>query len=222
MKKRFMIPAAVAMALHAILLFGFRTARPGLIRQSPLDPPATPPPFDAVQIELPSDRDNPAAPAPQGEINAARPDLPPLPVRDPIAEIPMPSPLPSPRPIHTTNRLSIDPIGDPAGAIDGIGPGGPGPISSTWLDNPPRTRSQLAPVYPYEAQIAGRKGDVMVEFVVDETGHVLNPCVVRSNDPVFEEPTLRAVAKWRFEPGRKGGRVVRFRMAVPVEFSVNP
>jgi protein TonB len=62
----------------------------------------------------------------------------------------------------------------------------------------------------------------MVEFVVDEAGHVLDPHVLRSSNPLFEAPTLRAVAKWRFEPGRKDGRVVRFRMAVPVEFAVNP
>ena len=60
-----------------------------------------------------------------------------------------------------------------------------------------------------------------MEFVVDEAGRVLDPHVVRSNDPVFEAPTLRAVAKWRFEPGRKNGQVVRFRMSVPVAFAVN-
>ena len=57
-------------------------------------------------------------------------------------------------------------------------------------------------------------------YVVDEAGHVLDPHVVRSSEPIFEAPTLRAVAKWRFEPGQVHGRPVRFRMAVPVAFAV--
>ena len=32
---------------------------------------------------------------------------------------------------------------------------------------------------------------------------------------------LRAVAKWRFEPGRRHGQIVRFRMVVPIHFSLN-
>jgi protein TonB len=38
---------------------------------------------------------------------------------------------------------------------------------------------------------------------------------------MFEEPTLRAVAKWQFEPGRRDGRIVKFRMTVPVLFNLN-
>ena len=45
--------------------------------------------------------------------------------------------------------------------------------------------------------------------------------VVESSDRVFEEAAVRAVAKWRFEPGRRDGRVVRFRMAVPIVFALN-
>ena len=96
-----------------------------------------------------------------------------------------------------------------------------GPVRSDLLDNAPRTRTQIAPVYPYEAKVNGRPGEVVVEFIVDESGRVLEPRVVRSTDPIFEAATVRAVSKWRFEPGRRDGRVVRFRMAVPVAFALN-
>jgi protein TonB len=59
-----------------------------------------------------------------------------------------------------------------------------------------------------------------VEFVVDEAGRVMHPFVVRSSRAGFEAPTLRAVEKWRFEPGKKDGRAVRFRMQIPVTFSL--
>ncbi|MEO5961553.1 MAG: energy transducer TonB, partial [Opitutaceae bacterium] len=63
-------------------------------------------------------------------------------------------------------------------------------------------------------------GEVLVNFMVDEAGRVSEARVVRSSDSVFEEPTLRAVSKWRFEPGRVHGDLVRFRMSVPVVFSL--
>ena len=54
-----------------------------------------------------------------------------------------------------------------------------------------------------------------------EEAAAIDPRVVKSSDRMFEEPTLRAVAKWQFEPGRRAGRIVRFRMAVPVVFNLN-
>ena len=65
------------------------------------------------------------------------------------------------------------------------------------------------------------RGKVVVEFLVDEAGRVLNPHIVSSSDVIFEEPTLRAVEKWRFAPGTRHGTPVRFRMSVPVTFDLN-
>lgn len=221
MKRRFVIPAAVAMALHTLLLFGFRTAHPAAIGRPPV-PTTTPVPTDALQVEWLTPRDDPDAALPNGSPDAARPELPELNVRDPIPEISMLPSIPSPNPSGPMTTLPVGPFGDPRSDGDRFGPGGLGPINSALLDHAPRTRAQVAPVYPYEARVAGRPGEVLVAFVVDEAGHVLDPHVVRSSDPVFEAPTLRAVAKWRFEPGRSNGRVVRFRMAVPVAFTVSP
>jgi protein TonB len=89
------------------------------------------------------------------------------------------------------------------------------------LDNHPRTTTQVSPVYPEEMKRQGIEGTVIVEFIVDESGRVTNPRVVKSDDPAFEAPTLRAVAGWRFEPGRKDGRRVSFKMAVPVSYKLD-
>lgn len=89
------------------------------------------------------------------------------------------------------------------------------------LDNKPRTIFQSAPDYPYGMKNRGEQGEVLVTFMVDERGYVQDARVVRSSHPDFEAPTLRAVAKWRFEPGRKGGKRVKFRMSVPVSFTLN-
>jgi periplasmic protein TonB len=62
---------------------------------------------------------------------------------------------------------------------------------------------------------------VVVEFIVDERGRVIEPRVVRSTNRIFDDATLQAVAKWQFEPGRRDGKIVRFRMSAPVVFSLN-
>jgi outer membrane biosynthesis protein TonB len=49
----------------------------------------------------------------------------------------------------------------------------------------------------------------------------MNPYVISRTDPLFEEAALRAVGHWRFAPGRHHGRVVRFKMAVPIVFRMN-
>jgi len=222
MKTRFVFPAAVAMAVHAFLLLGFRTDR-----QSTDDPTRRPivrnvPPDKPIEIEWTAAADEPTEETPHGVPGEARPDLPEPPAPDPITTTVMSPSIPHPTPISPTHLTRIEPYGDPDSKSVNPVPGDHGPMRFTMLDNPPRTRSQIAPVYPYEAKVAGRPGEVMVEFVVDESGRVVDPHVVSSNDPAFEAPTLRAIAKWRFEPGRKAGRIVRFRMAVPVAFSVNP
>ena len=42
--------------------------------------------------------------------------------------------------------------------------------------------------------------------------------VQKSSDPVFETPALAAVKQWKFEPGKRNGQAVRFRMRVPINF----
>jgi len=218
MTTRFVIPAAVAMSLHAFALFG--TQRTHDVRHPPfttqpiqgctLTPLILDEPVEVVATE------DPATKMPKGEPAATRTIEPPSGFEPTAKDFVIPPSQPVTGPVHAT-VIPSGPIGDPNGiGNDAIG----GIIAATRLDHAPRTRSQPAPVYPYEAKNGDRNGEVVVEFTVDETGQVLNPRVVRSTDAVFESPTLRAVAKWRFEPGRKDGRVVRFRMAVPVQFSL--
>lgn len=61
-------------------------------------------------------------------------------------------------------------------------------------------------------------GKVNIIFIVDERGRVADARVRSSTDPAFEDPALRAVKKWKFEPGKRGGKAVRFRMLAPITF----
>lgn len=123
----------------------------------------------------------------------------------------------------TKNVVKIDgPPGDPNGEQNGelrfVGP----PVAASWtLDSAPQYRARPAPEYPFSARQTGQEGEVVVEFDVDATGRVAAARVLRSSDRIFEEPAVRAVRKWRFEPGRRDGRVVAFRMTVPVVFRLS-
>jgi protein TonB len=61
-------------------------------------------------------------------------------------------------------------------------------------------------------------GTVYIIFVVDERGRVENPAIQSSSDPEYEAAALAAIKQWKFEPGKRNGEPVRFRMRVPITF----
>jgi protein TonB len=90
-------------------------------------------------------------------------------------------------------------------------------FSMADLDQKPRVIYQPSPTLTRDVR---RKapGKVNVIFVVDERGRVMDPRVRSSTDPVFETPALSAVKRWKFEPGKRAGKAVRFRMLAPITF----
>lgn len=225
MKTQLIVPAVAATAFHAILLFGF-TPAPVMVSGPDVKP--TKPDVTTLWVnvfEEPPPREDP----PEDE-EAMRPVKGSTDMQPPKGDEPPVRPDPGIIEIETPPVFRHARI-DPNALTPGI-PGDPngddernswrsGGISLAELDNPPRARAQIGPIYPAEARSRGQAGEVLVAFTVNEEGHVVNPRVVRSTDAIFDEAARRAVAKWRFEPGRRHGRVVRFNMAVPMVFRVN-
>lgn len=89
------------------------------------------------------------------------------------------------------------------------------------LTRAPRPISQRAPTYPPELRRAGISGTVVLMFIVRDDGTTSNITVERSDNPAFEEPAIRAVRKWRFEPGEKDGKAVNTRVRIPIPFKFN-
>jgi len=85
------------------------------------------------------------------------------------------------------------------------------------LDQKPRVIYQPAPTLNKQTR---RKapGTVYIIFVVNQRGRVENPVVQKATDSVFKKPALAAVKQWKFEPGKRKGKAVRFRMRVPISF----
>jgi len=91
----------------------------------------------------------------------------------------------------------------------------------SMLDQTPVPKFQARPQYPFEMRRAGIAGEVVVDFIVDTNGDVQNAYALRSSQREFEAAAVAAVSKWKFKPGRKGGRDVPTHMQVPIVFTLN-
>jgi protein TonB len=66
----------------------------------------------------------------------------------------------------------------------------------------------------------GLKGEVDIGFIVDANGNVLDPYVINASRSEFEIAALQAISKWKFRPGRRGGRSVSTRMTEDIAFEL--
>ena len=75
--------------------------------------------------------------------------------------------------------------------------------------------------YPTIAQENGVQGRVIVQFVVNRDGSIVDPVVMRSVDPYLDKEALRVIMmmpKWK--PGKQRGKAVRVKYTVPVTFKL--
>ena len=73
--------------------------------------------------------------------------------------------------------------------------------------------------YPATAQEKGIQGRVIVQFVVNRDGSIVEPKVVRGVDPELDAEALRLISimpKWK--PGKQKGEAVRVKYTIPVMF----
>lgn len=125
-------------------------------------------------------------------------------------------------------ELALDPgaFGDGLGGaaalqIQGLGGGKSDAVESLFsfadLDQKPRALHKPEPVLSGALR---RKvpATIRVVFVVDQQGHVENPIVQEPGDPALDAVVLSAVRQWRFEPGKREGEPVRFRMRQTFKF----
>lgn len=74
--------------------------------------------------------------------------------------------------------------------------------------------------YPEQARRAGVEGTVVVQFIVDKQGNVVEPTVLRGIGAGCDEEAIRVVEQAQFEPGRQRGERVRVKMSLPVRYSL--
>lgn len=112
----------------------------------------------------------------------------------------------------TTGDFTVN-LKDKGGQVDDV----EALFSMSDLDQKPRVIYQPGPLLNDKLRQKA-PGTVYVIFLVDKSGGVVEPMVQNTTDPIFERPALDAVKKWKFEPGKRNGQPVRFRMRVPISF----
>lgn len=73
--------------------------------------------------------------------------------------------------------------------------------------------------YPTISQENGVQGKVIVQFVVNKDGSIVNAVIMRGVDPYLDKEALRVVnsmPKWN--PGKQRGKPVRAKFTLPVTF----
>ena len=213
MNKDLIIGIVVSLALHSsVLLFS---------RKSPPPPKPVEVKEEVIQMEMPpieeekEEKVEELDDTPMENIMAP-PSLADIPTVVPVDAFTQPIAPPPPPGLTPSKGAITIPVQKP-GANFGKG------ISNLFnvgdLDNPPVARVRQAPSYPYDMRRAGINGTVVVEFIINTEGDVIQTQVVRSSHREFEMPALQAVQKWKFKPGRKGGRVVNVRASQLLEFN---
>jgi TonB family protein len=75
--------------------------------------------------------------------------------------------------------------------------------------------------YPKEASEAGAEGRVIVQFIVDKEGNVVNPSIIRGAHKSLNEEALRVVKQANFKPGTQNGNPVRVQYSLPISFKLS-
>ena len=167
-------------------------------------PPPPPPPPAPPPQEVPDDVevDEVVATLELSLDDAVFPPASPAPPTPPVVE-PKPEPAPPPPPPAPPVVETAEPDVFDAAEVQPELIGGP---------------AAIRPAYPEFARRAGVEGQVIVQFVVDERGNVVDPVVVRSANDLLSEAALDAVRKVKFTPGQQRGRPVKVRFSLPVTF----
>jgi protein TonB len=187
-------------------------------------------------------RPAPPLPEPAAEIAEAVPPPPvPEPVAAPVPErkppvVPAPRPAPEQRkkvlPAGKKRPDPLPPVADqPSGASRPAAPPADGPGGGTVPGpEPERTAAALRqavplaadnrpPEYPALARKRGWEGRVLlaVEVAADGTARAVRVEAGSGHD-LLDEAALRAVRKWRFQPGTRDGEPAAMQVLVPVHF----
>ena len=198
--------------------------------------PAPPPPPPLPLPQGSSSRPDRAHRTPGPPVPPDRP----IPVADPDPPVVVHPPEPVPPPhepeadagVPTGSEAGV-PEGMDTGVLDGDAGGLPGgvrggkvggtgtalPVGFEGYDQPPRGVTFVRPRYPHDAFDQKIQGTVVVEFVVDVDGRVVDARVVRSV-PLLDQAALEAVRQWRFLPATRRGRPVVSRSRAPVTFRI--
>lgn len=94
-----------------------------------------------------------------------------------------------------------------------------GPCSLRDLDHIPVPLVTVVPQYPAELAKKGIKGQVTVDFYIDETGATRMPSVSSHDNSELTALSVEALRQWKFEPPTRNGKPVLVRATQVFNFA---
>jgi len=135
--------------------------------------------------------------------------------------------IPAPSANTSFNAADFSGVGVEGGVARGITTSGPvvrtdQPYLESVVEERPELISHPAVHYPEILKQAGIDGHVVVEAIIDTTGHAERGSIkiLSSTNQLFEQPSKDVVAASVYRPGKISGRAVRVRVQVPLNFAV--
>ena len=223
-------PMAQVVTMQLIDRMPDRPAMRGLPKAPPLLPPV--PEKKAVSKAMPEKRRVRVKPVhPKFQPSVRPPAITPVLTPSPAPAIPASAALPD---NSEADSSSTVPQPSPAGlngspptphfdpSESDAAPGGSRTDSAIVVAATPRYSVNPPPVYPAIARKRGDEGTVLLEVHVDEAGRVDDLRIAASSgyNPL-DRAALKAVRRWRFEPGRRGDRKIAVWVRVPVIFRLH-
>jgi periplasmic protein TonB len=129
---------------------------------------------------------------------------------------------PAETPGTITSVGESEPPGVPWGTKGGVdvNPAPTAPLPVTGDVKAPVVIRRVTPEYPRIALQAHKNGWVIVECIIDKSGHIRDARVVGSSFGAFEQPALDAVQLWLYSPGTLHGEAVDTIFDLTVKFEV--
>jgi periplasmic protein TonB len=96
------------------------------------------------------------------------------------------------------------------------------PYLESVVEERPERISGPLPRYPDILKQAGIDGHVVIEAIIDTTGHAERASIkiLSTTNALFEQPSREFMAASVFRPGKISGRAVRVRIQQPLNYSV--
>ncbi len=98
------------------------------------------------------------------------------------------------------------------------------PFDYEIYEDPPEPVNAVMPDYPAFARNSGIEGLVYLEVDVYKDGTTGNISVIKSllgGPGGLDEAAVNAVRKWKFQPGKNGGKAIDTRVIIPIEFTLS-
>ncbi|HTY37754.1 MAG TPA: energy transducer TonB [Bacteroidota bacterium] len=87
-------------------------------------------------------------------------------------------------------------------------------------DQAPEAKTTFQPKYPDAATKAGTEGNVWTKVSIDENGKVTKVVISKSDNEIFNQPSIDAAMKWEFRPALKDGKPMACEVAIPFRFKL--